>query len=66
MITGVYGSTITAYLSLEEKRIDTAKAKDKIRYLFKFTNDMTKTVKYCYAESLTHNDRYVKCEFLHN
>ena len=66
MITGVYGSTITAYLTLEEKRIDTAKAKDKIRYLFKFTNDMTKTVKYCYAEKTTHNDRYVKCEFLHD
>tara|TARA_Y100001963_G_scaffold94965_1_gene130743 strand:+ start:360 stop:836 length:477 start_codon:yes stop_codon:yes gene_type:complete len=66
MITGVYGSTITAYLTLEEKRIDTAKATSKVQYLFKFTNDMTKTVKYCYARKTTHNDRYVKCEFLHN
>ena len=66
MITGVYGSTITAYLSLEEKRIDTSKIKEKIQYLFKFTNDMTKTVKYCYARKTTHSDRYVTCQFLHN
>ena len=66
MITGVYGSTITAYLTLEEKRINTTVAKSAIRYLFKFTNDMTKDVKYSYAESLVHNDRYVKCTFLHN
>jgi hypothetical protein len=66
MITGVYGSTISSYLTLEEKRIHTAVDASKVRYLFKFTNDMTGTVKYCYAESLTHNDRYVKCEFLHN
>ena len=66
MITGVYGSTIRSYLTLEEKRINTSVDASKIRYLFKFTNDMTGTVKYCYAESLTHNDRYVKCEFLHN
>ena len=66
MITGVYGSTITAYLSLEEKRVDTAKVTDKIEYLFKFTNDMTKTVKYCYGRKTLHKDRYVKCEFLHN
>ena len=66
MITGVYGSTITAYLTLEEKRINTTVDKTAIRYLFKFTNDMTKDIKYSYAESLTHNDRYVKCTFLHN
>ena len=66
MITGVYGSQITALLTLEEKRIDTAKAKSKVQYLLKFTNDMTKTVKYCYARKTTHNDRYVNCSFLHN
>ena len=70
MITGVYGSNIEAYLTLEEKRIDTAKAIQKIQYLFKFTNDMTKTVKYCYAKTVTTttnwNDRAVICTFLHN
>ena len=66
MITGVYGSTISSYLTLEEKRIDTAKATSKIEYLCKFTNDMTKKVKYCYGIKSTHNDRYVKLQFLHN
>ena len=68
MITGVYGSTITANLSLEEKRIDTAKAVGKIQYLCKFTNDMTKTVKYCYGKKndSKHKDRSVELQFLHN
>ena len=66
MITGVYGSTISSYLTLEEKRIHTAVDASKIKYLFKFTNDMTAAVKYCYGKKLTTNDRYIKNEFLHN
>ena len=66
MITGVYGSTISSYLTLEEKRIHTAVDASKVRYLFKFTNDMTGTVKYCYGRKYTTNDRYVKNTFLHN
>ena len=65
MITGVYGSTINSYLTLEEKRIHTSVDASKVRYLFKFTNDMTGTVKYCYGRKTTHNDRYVKNQFLH-
>ena len=68
MITGVYGSTVTANLSLEEKRIDTAKVIAKIEYLCKFTNDMTKTVKYCYGKKndSKHKDRSVELQFLHH
>ena len=66
MITGVYGSTISSYLTLEEKRIHTAVDASKVRYLFKFTNDMTGTVKYCYGRKYTTNDRYVKNTFTHN
>jgi hypothetical protein len=65
MITGVYGSTISSYLTLEEKRIHTAVDASKVRYLFKFTNDMTGTVKYCYGRKTTTNDRYVRNSFLH-
>jgi len=65
MITGVYGSTISSYLTLEEKRIHTDVDASKVRYLFKFTNDMTGTVKYCYGRKITTNDRYVKNDFLH-
>ena len=66
MITGVYGSTISSYLTLEEKRIHTTVDASKVRYLFKFTNDMTGTVKYCYGKKYTTNDRYVKNTFSHN
>ena len=65
MITGVYGSTISSYLTLEEKRIHTDVDASKVRYLFKFTNDMTGTVKYCYGRKISTNDRYVKNSFLH-
>ena len=66
MITGVYGSTIPSYLTLEEKRINTDFDASKVRYLFKFTNDSTKKVKYAYGLKSTHNDRYVFNHFVHN
>ena len=66
MITGVYGSTISSYLTLEEKRIHTSVDASKVLYLFKFTNDMTGTVKYCYGRKTTTNDRYIKNTFTHN
>ena len=66
MITGVYGSTIISYLTLEEKRIHTAVDASKILYLFKFTNDLTKTVKYSYGRKTSTNERYVKNDFYHN
>ena len=66
MITGVYGSSIPSYLTLEEKRIHTAVDASKVRYLFKFTNDSTKKVKYAYGLKSTHNDRYVFNHFVHN
>tara|TARA_R110001583_G_scaffold40461_2_gene129237 strand:- start:5800 stop:6279 length:480 start_codon:yes stop_codon:yes gene_type:complete len=66
MINGIYGQTVSSYLSLEERRIHTAVAATNIRYLFKFTNDMTKKVKYCYGKTMIVNDRYIRNDFLHN
>jgi len=66
MITGVYSQSIDTYLTLEEKRIHTAVDASKVKYLFKFTNDMTGTVKYAYGVKGTTNDRYVKNTFTHN
>ena len=66
MITGVYGSSIPSYLTLEEKRIHTAVDTSKVRYLFKFTNDSTKKVKYAYGNKTNHNERYVKNLFFHD
>tara|TARA_R100001463_G_scaffold23446_2_gene56248 strand:+ start:316 stop:789 length:474 start_codon:yes stop_codon:yes gene_type:complete len=66
MITGVYGSNIDTYLTLEEKRINTSVDDSKIRYLFKLTNDMTNTVKYVYGLKSTTKDRFVKNTLRHN
>ena len=66
MITGAYSQSIDTYLSLEEKRIHTSVDASKVRYLFKFTNDMTGTVKYAYGAKGTTNERYVKNSFIHN
>ena len=56
MLHITYGSTGTFYVTTEEKRINTSVATSKIRLLFKFTNDMSKVVKYAYGQSLDHND----------
>ena len=66
MIDGTYGQTINAYLTLEEKRIHTAVSKAQIQYLCKFTNDMTKTIKYVYGKKMLHTDRYVNLDFLYH
>jgi len=72
MIHITYGSTGTFYVTTEEKRINTSVATSKIRLLFKFTNDMSKVVKYAYGQSLDHNDnirtyqRYTKATVSHN
>jgi len=67
MIHGTYGTDVVCYLSLLESRIDLSVAVSKIRWLFKFTNDMTKAVKYSYGIiNGTPNDRYVKHTFSHN
>ena len=72
MLHITYGSTGTFYVTTEEKRINTSVATSKIRLLFKFTNDMSKVVKYAYGQSLDHNDnirtyqRYTKATVSHN
>ena len=66
MITGVYGTSgeeITVIVTTEEKRIDTSVSKTQIRLLFKFTNDMTKEVKYAYGQEQMIKDRYTQLEF---
>ena len=66
MIHGTYGSTVTSYLSLLESKINTSVADSNLRWLFKFTNDMTKTVKYSYGHFSSANDRYVLQTFAHH
>ena len=66
MIHATYGSTATFYTTTEEKRLDTAVPKAQIRYLFKFTNDLSGGVVYGYGQSQAVNDRYTSVQVLHN
>jgi hypothetical protein len=51
MIQAITGTNFSAYLQTEDNRIDTSVAKTQIRHLFKFTNDMDKSIVYAYAKS---------------
>jgi len=66
MIHTVYGQTTTSYLSLLESKINTSVADANLRWLFKFTNDMTKTVKYVYGTVVSTNERHINQTFAHN
>ena len=66
MIHAVYGQNISSYLSLLESRINTVVSEDNLKWLFKFTNDLTKDVKYAYGQVVSQNDRFIKQTFSHN
>ena len=66
MIHVVYGQTLDTYLSLLEAKINTGLVNSKLRWLFKFTNDLTKDIKYAYGNIASTNDRYVKQGVAHN
>tara|TARA_R110000824_G_scaffold65995_4_gene171489 strand:- start:35 stop:520 length:486 start_codon:yes stop_codon:yes gene_type:complete len=66
MIHATYLSPIDSYLSLLESRINMVVKEDSLRWLFKFTNDLTKDVKYAYGQIVSQNDRFIKQGFTHN
>lgn len=65
MIQGKTESTINAYLDLSNVLYDRT-SWSQIRYLFKFTNDMDKTVSYSYCQTVTDKYRFTKCTFTYN
>jgi hypothetical protein len=66
MINGIYGQTISTFLSLEEAKINTVVESANIRYLAKFTNDLTKDIKYCYPVLSNKTDRSITLDIVHN
>jgi hypothetical protein len=66
MIQAITGTNLTAYLQTEDNRIDTSVAKTQIKYLFKFTNDMDKSIVYAYAKTPVIENRYTYFFFLYN
>jgi hypothetical protein len=61
MIQAITETSFSAYLQTEDNRIDTSVDKTLIRHLFKFTNDMDKSIVYAYAQEYSIKNRY--CEF---
>jgi hypothetical protein len=67
MIQAITGTNLTAYLQTEDNRINTSVAKSKIRHLFKFINDMDKSIVYAYTSvPETINDRYTEFDFTYD
>jgi len=66
MLQAITATNLDAYIQTEDNRINTSVASTQIRHLFKFTNDMDKSIVYAYPRLETINNRYTKCEFLYN
>jgi hypothetical protein len=58
MIQAITGTNFKVYLQTEDNRINTSAAKTQIRHLFKFTNDMDKSIVYAYATNENIENRY--------
>jgi hypothetical protein len=66
MIQAITETNLSAYLQTEDNRIDTSVDKTLIRHLFKFTNDMDKSIVYAYAFKEGIENRYTYFRFLYN
>ncbi len=66
MIQAITETNIGTAIQTEDNRINTAVASTQIRHLFKFTNDMDKSVVYSYGATETIYNRYTKFTFLYN
>jgi len=66
MIQAITETNIRAYLQTEDNRINTSVTSDKIRHLFKFTNDMDKSIDYAYATEQLITSRYTSFLFTYN
>ena len=64
MIHATTLTDFTAYITTKENRINTTAAN--WSHLFKFRNDMTGEVVYCYPKTENIYNRYTKCTFEHN
>jgi hypothetical protein len=66
MIQAITETSFQVSLQTEDNRIDTSVAKTLIRHLFKFTNDMDKSIVYAYAKNQNIENRYTYFAFLYN
>ena len=58
MIQAITETNLEINVQTEDNRIDTSVASTQIRHLFKFTNDLDKSVHYAYGFTETIKDRF--------
>tara|TARA_R110002012_G_C11344142_1_gene578720 strand:+ start:95 stop:577 length:483 start_codon:yes stop_codon:yes gene_type:complete len=63
MIQAITETNLLAYLQTEDNRINTSVASSQIAFLFKFTNDMDKSVQYYYPTNWDIYNRYTSFVF---
>tara|TARA_R100001460_G_scaffold34713_2_gene67315 strand:- start:1592 stop:2296 length:705 start_codon:yes stop_codon:yes gene_type:complete len=66
MIQATTQTNFTAYVQTRDNTIDTSVELSLIKHLYKFTNDMDRSVYYAYPSSETINNRFTKSDFLYN
>ena len=66
MIQAITETNLEINVQTEDNRIDTSVASTQIRHLFKFTNDMDKSVQYAYGTTETIFSRYTEFTFTYN
>ena len=70
MIQAITETDLEINVQTEDNRIDTSVASTQIRHLYKFTNDMDKSVQYAYSSSASFFssifDRYTSASFVYN
>lgn len=65
MIQATTETNFSAYVQTKDSRIQTS-SNYTLAHLFKFTNDMDRSVQYAYPSTETVFDRYTKADFLYN
>ena len=66
MIQATEATNFSAYVQTRDNTIDTSVELSLIRHLYKFTNDMDRSVQYAYPATETLFERYTKSDFVHN
>jgi hypothetical protein len=66
MIQAFTNSNFTAYVQTLDNTINTSLDLSLIRYLYKFTNDMDKSIQYAYAVSEVKAERFTSSSFQYN
>ena len=66
MIQAITQTNLKVFLATEDNRINKLVSTSQIRHLFKFTNDMDKSIVYVYAQNQSITNRFTEFGFVYN